>query len=92
MGDMATGGRLVFTGVLNEALNGHGWRAKKGRPKGHISLFFGVEKWAKNGVGVTVGVTNGVTFRASIDPHKGKKTARKREKRAETPPLIPFNA
>lgn len=46
----------------------------------------------KNGVGVTVGVTNGVTFFASIDPFKGKNQGEKRKKRAETYPLIPFNA
>lgn len=52
----------------------------------------GVTKRAKNGVGVTVGVTNGVTIFASIDPFNGKIKAKNGKKRAETPPLIPFNA
>ena len=46
----------------------------------------------KNGVGGTVGGTTGWTIRASIDPFKGKNQGKKREKRAETYPLIPFNA
>lgn len=46
----------------------------------------------KNGVGGTVGGTTGWTIRASIDPFKGKNRCKKREKRAETYPLIPFNA
>lgn len=53
---------------------------------------FEVAKRAKNGVGVTVGVTNGVTIYASNDPFKGKNQGKNRKKRAETPPLIPFNA
>lgn len=53
---------------------------------------FGVGKMAKNGVGGTVGGTNGWTIRASIDPFKGKNQGKNRKKRAETPPLIPFNA
>ena len=46
----------------------------------------------KNGVGRTVGWTNGWTFFASIDPFKGKNQGEKRKKGAETYPLIPFNA
>ena len=53
---------------------------------------FGVAKRAKNGVGVTVGVTNGVTIYASIDPFKEKNQGKNGKKRAETTPLIPFNA
>ena len=53
---------------------------------------FGVAKRVKNGVGVTVGVTNGVTIFASIDPFNGKNQGKNGKKRAETPPLIPFNA
>ena len=65
---------------------------KKAAQKCPFRMFFGVVKMGKNGVGVTVGVTYGVTFFASIDPFKGKNRGKKREKRAETYPLIPFNA
>lgn len=65
---------------------------KKAAQKCPFRMFLGVEKMGKNGVGVTVGVTNGVTFFASIDPFKGKNQGEKRKKRAETYPLIPFNA
>lgn len=65
---------------------------KKAAQKCPFRMFLGVEKMGKNGVGVTVGVTNGVTFFASIDPFKGKNQGEKRKKWAETYPLIPFNA
>ena len=65
---------------------------KKAAQKCPFRMFLGVEKMGKNGVGVTVGVTNGVTFFASIDPLKGKNQGEKRKKWAETYPLIPFNA
>ena len=55
-------------------------------------MFSGWQKMGKNGVGGTVGGTTGWTIRASIDPFKGKNRCKKREKRAETYPLIPFNA
>ena len=51
-----------------------------------------VGKWGKNGVGRTVGWTNGWTICASIDPFKGKNQGKNGKKRAETTPLIPFNA
>ena len=65
---------------------------KKAAQKCPFRMFSGVEKMGKNGVGVTVGVTNGVTFFASIDPFNGKNQGEKRKKWAETYPLIPFNA
>lgn len=53
--------------ALNGVLNGGWWRQKKCCPKVPISYVFrGWKKWQKNGVGVTVGVTNGVTFFAII--------------------------
>ena len=65
---------------------------KKAAQKCPFRCFSGWQKMGKNGVGVTVGVTNGVTFFASNDPLKGKNQGKKCEKRAETYPLIPFNA
>ena len=72
-------------------MGGPGGR-KNAAQKGTFRAFRRGQKWPKNGVGVTVGVTNGVTFFASIDPFNGKNQGKNREKRAETPPLIPFNA
>ena len=91
MGDEVAGKRAL-NGVLNEVLNGGWWRQKKCCPKVPISLLYVVAKMGKNGVGVTVGVTNGVTFFASNDTFNGKNRGKKREKWAETYPLMPFNA
>ena len=65
---------------------------KNAAKKCPFRMFFGVVKMGKNGVGRTVGWTNGWTFFASIDPFKGKNQGEKRKKGAETYPLIPFNA
>lgn len=65
---------------------------KKAAQKCPFRCFSGWQKMGKNGVGRTVGWTTGWTIRASIDPFKGKNRGKKREKRAETYPLIPFNA
>ena len=65
---------------------------KKAAQKCPFRMFSGVEKMGKNGVGGTVGGTNGWTIRASIDPFNGKNQGKNGKKRAETYPLIPFNA
>ena len=72
-------------------MGGDGGR-KKAAQKCPFRMFLVVEKMGKNGVGRTVGWTNGWTFFASNDPFKGKNQGEKRKKGAETYPLIPFNA
>ncbi len=65
---------------------------KNAAQKCPFRMFFGVVKMGKNGVGRTVGWTNGWTICASNYPFKGKNQGEKRKKGAETYPLIPFNA
>lgn len=81
----------AFRRVLNEPLNVICSLIKNGAQKCLFRSVFEVEKWGENGVGGTVGGTNGWTIRASIDPFNGKNQGKNHKIRAETTPLIPFN-
>lgn len=54
--------------------------------------FSGSQKGLKKGLGLQLGLQMGLQFMQATPPLREKIKAKTAKKRAETPPLIPFNA